>query len=326
MALRCLFSNTAYTTFFVFSTVNLWRVRRTAYLALCGACRNMIIQISTLLPISEEDEQMVNVRKKMERWVVLGFELAVLKGRGLIDTEEGRQLFESLGLVVDDEWDAMVAGDRHTTVWFWMQLKATKLTNEGKISELRLQTICNAVTLIRDRANDLMSALNWDEPPPYVSVIGILVNFNLMIFSAWKGIEWAVWFYDTNGRVWLSPKMYFEVFLLLSYNAIFAMLFDLSQTLYNPFGPRGIDLPHNVVGGGIRRLAKRLATGEDIIPRNVDTDYGPGHSFETIPSDGRSIPERVDISQTRRRSQKRISLLSHGLSIRSYNHVGSIKE
>lgn len=106
---------------------------------------------------------MENVRKKIERWVVLGFELAVLKGRGLTDTEEGRQLFlESLGLLVDDEWDAMVAGDRHTTVWFWMQLKASKLADEGKISELRLQTICNAATLIRDRANDLMSVLDRD--------------------------------------------------------------------------------------------------------------------------------------------------------------------
>ena len=59
---------------------------------------------------------MVNVRKKMERWVVLGFELAVLNGRGLMDTKEGRQLLENLGLVVDDEWDAMFPGDRHTTV------------------------------------------------------------------------------------------------------------------------------------------------------------------------------------------------------------------
>jgi hypothetical protein len=55
-----------------------------------------------------------------------------------------------------------------------------------------------------------MSTLNWDEPPPYVSVIGTLVNFNLLILSVGKGIEWAVWFYDTNGRVWLSPKMYIE--------------------------------------------------------------------------------------------------------------------
>jgi len=140
-----------------------------------------------------------------------------------------------------------------------------------------------------------------------------------MIFSAWKGIEWAVWFYDTNGRVWLSPKMYFEVFLLLSYNTIFAMLFDLSQTLYNPFGPRGIDLPHNIVGGGIRWLAKRLATGEDIIPRNMDTDYGPGHSFETSPNDGltdKAISKHVGMIRQRRRR----SLLSHGFML------GSIKE
>lgn len=232
-----------------------------------------------------------------------------------MDTEEGRHLLESLGLVVDNEWDAMVPGDRHTTVWFWMQLKATQLADEGKISELRLQTICNAVTLIRDKANNIMSGLNWDEPPPYVSVIGTLVNFNLMIFSVGKGVEWAVWYNDTGGRVWLCPKMYFEVLLLLSYNALFSMLFDLSLTLYNPFGPRCIDLPHNIVGGGIRRLAKRLATGEDV-PRNMDTDHGPGHSFETTSDEGLAIPEHDDIRQ-RRRSLFRHGFLSHLSQTRS---------
>jgi hypothetical protein len=88
----------------------------------------MIIQLSTLLPLSE-DEHIAHARKMMLRWVVLGFELAVLKGRGLVDAEEGRQLLESLGLVVDDEWDAMVPGERHTTVWFWLQLKARKLAD-----------------------------------------------------------------------------------------------------------------------------------------------------------------------------------------------------
>jgi hypothetical protein len=81
---------------------------------------------------------MVNVRKKMERWVVLGFELAVLNERGLMYTEEGRQLLESLGLVVDDEWDATVPGDRHTTVWFWMQLKTQSNEVSGRGKDIRV--------------------------------------------------------------------------------------------------------------------------------------------------------------------------------------------
>lgn len=94
--------------------------------------------------------------------------------------------------------------------------------------------------------------------------------------------------------------------LLLAYNAIFAMLSDLSQTLYNPFGPRCIDLPHDIVVGGIRRLAKRLANGENIT-MNMDTDYGPGHSFETSMDDEMEIPEHVDIRQ------RKSGLLIHGL-------------
>jgi len=42
---------------------------------------------------------------------------------------------------------------------------------------------------------------------------------------------------------------------------IFGLLYDLCHTLYNPFGPRSIDIPHGLVGGGIRRMAREFAKG-----------------------------------------------------------------
>ena len=93
---------------FLTNSVNLWLTRRTAYCALCGATRNLLINLCTI--VQSEHERVV-----LTRWAVLGFELAVLKGRGLIDLAEGRTYLEDLRLIKSNEWDTMVHGDRHTT-------------------------------------------------------------------------------------------------------------------------------------------------------------------------------------------------------------------
>ncbi len=54
--------------------------------------------------------------------------------------------------------------------------------------------------------------------------------------------------------------MYAEILILFLNTSIYAMLFDLCTLLYNPFGPRKIDIMHHEVGGGIRQLAKSLST------------------------------------------------------------------
>ena len=264
---------------FIANTVYLWRLRRTAYCMLCGATRNLIIQIATLLPSNADDDtnnshrsdEIMMARQTMERWAILGYELSVLKARGQCDTLDGRTYLESKGLLVGDEWDSMIEGDRHTTVWFWIQQKSVQLAERNIIpSEFRLQTICNAVTLIRDKANDLMSCIDRDQPVAYTSVVGLLINLSLLLTALWKGVLWSIWFYDTHGLVWATPKMYLDVLVTVGFNAVFAMLFDISQVLYNPFGNRdGVDIPHDVVSGGLRNLAKRLGKMERCEPSSM---------------------------------------------------------
>ena len=174
---------------FVVSTVQLWRQRRTAYAALCGATRNMNIQIASLIPFNSKNEKIMNARTTMARWSLLGYEFSVLKARGQMDTIDAKKHLKSLGLLADGEWEAMVPGDRHTTVWLWLQMKAVQLGEQKIItSDIHVQTICNAVTLIRDRANDMMSVIDRDQPFPYTSICGILVNFNLLLTAVWKGV------------------------------------------------------------------------------------------------------------------------------------------
>ena len=82
---------------FVSSGVKLWLARRSAYCQLCGATRNLLINVASLAPPEE--------RILLARWTILGFELSVLKARGLVDHDEGKDYLELTGLVVDDEWD-----------------------------------------------------------------------------------------------------------------------------------------------------------------------------------------------------------------------------
>jgi hypothetical protein len=139
---------------FVVGTVQLWRLRRTAHAALCGATRNMNIQTASLAPLNSEDEKIMNARAMMARWSLLGYEFSVLKARGQMDTLDAKKHLQSLGLLADGEWEAtMVSGDRHATVRLWLQVKAAQLGEQKIIaSDIHVQTICNAVTLIRDEA------------------------------------------------------------------------------------------------------------------------------------------------------------------------------
>ncbi len=131
--------------------------------------------------------------------------------------------------------------------------------DEGAFDSICFQTICNAVTLSRDKANDLMSCIDRDQPPPYVFVCASLINLNLLLHSTATGLKWAIWTYDSGGlSIWTEPRMYVELLILISYTTIYAMLFDVCTIMYNPFGPRNIDIEHFKVGSGIRHLANRL--------------------------------------------------------------------
>ena len=93
---------------FLLNFVKLWRARRTAYCALCGVTRNLLINLCTVV-----DSQVQKI--VLTQWAILGFELAVLKGRGLIDLEDGRQYLEGLRLVKLNKGEELINGDRHTT-------------------------------------------------------------------------------------------------------------------------------------------------------------------------------------------------------------------
>lgn len=254
------------------STVGLWLTRRTAYASLCGATRMLLINVTTLAP--------PDAQQLLARWTLLGYELSILKARDLIDSTKGEHYLQVSNLLVADEWAAMVDGDRHTTVWYWIQRKAKQLKEQGHIDAFELQTICNSVTASRAAANDLMSKINRDQPPPYIFVCSVLVQINLIFETFARGLMWAAWMNDAGGLgVFRYPFMWTDIFVLYLWSTIFAILFDVCALLYNPFGPRSIDLRHDLIGGGIRKLAMSLSRqGETNIPASFDTNV-PRNDF-----------------------------------------------
>ncbi len=95
--------------------------------------------------------------------------------------------------------------------------------------------------------------------------------------------------------------MYAEIFILFFNTSIYAMLFDLCTLLYNPFGPRKIDIMHHEVGGGIRQLAKSLSTTNSYpstMMKKQTIEYKTGDHFVSFvdqEDDERNIVEAVEL-------------------------------
>lgn len=197
----------------------------------------------------------------------------------------------------------MTEGDRMTTVWMWINMKAKGLQKSGYIDTNDLASISLCVTYMRDNGMNLVATLYEDNPIPYVYICALLVNINLFIQTIADGLQWGIWWNDSNGKVYFQLRMYIAIFMQLAYTIIFAMLFDLCSALHNPFGPRDfLDLPHNEIGSQLRKLAKQMAIGEHPFTMNKQiSDFG---------NSGMSIvvgDEKDDIQTSLRRMEKRLA-------------------
>lgn len=204
---------------FVAMTVKIWHARRTTYASLCGNVRNLIVQLATFVPQKD-----VKMRRKLGRWVILAYELAVQKARGQMDADETFEYLSTEGLVLQAEWHAMVPGDRHTTVISWIQQSCVGLQQEGMILPQALPKISEDISTLRGKANDLMGCLELDKPYAYSSLVGLLVNINLLIMSTWKGVEWSIWFRSFGGRIFEQPKFYLDLLVLVVWNLSYRAL------------------------------------------------------------------------------------------------------
>lgn len=258
---------------YVGMTVSMWGTRRQNYASLCGNARNLSIQIASLLSVDGGDVEVTQSRITLNRWVMLAYELAVLKPKGLMDAEAGRAYLARLDLLAPGEWEAMVRGDRHSTVFWWIETELVRLCRAGKLEAPFVASLTFHVGSMRGQANDLMSSLDRDKPYAYTSICGVLVTINLWIMSTWKGIEWATWlrsFGDSASSGLASqPKFWLDILMLFAWNISYQGLYDLGYSLHNPFGNRRLDVAHEVIGSGIGKLSAAIARVDGHLPPHL---------------------------------------------------------
>jgi hypothetical protein len=254
---------------YVGASVARWKEIRGNYAALCGNCRNMLITINALIPFyppgTKDVQQQQQPRQLCTRYTLLAFELAVLKSRGHMDSPQGRAFLESLELLQPGEWEAMIPGDRHTTVLFWIM----HLMRKDHEKEAFCGPVCDATRQFREKANDMMSCLDRDFPYSYVSLCGLLVKLNVFIFSTWKAVEWAIWMKSAGyGGAFRQIRLYADILVLFVWNISYMALYDLGYYLGNPFGNRRIDVPHETISGGLHRLGRELShESQQVLPQ-----------------------------------------------------------
>ena len=242
---------------FVANSVANWNQRRSTYASLCGNVRNCLVTVNAIISKNNDPR---NARNHCSRWILLVFEFSVLKARGHMDSDEGKEHLERLGLLQPGEWNCMAPGDRHTTVIFWLNSMIVEYQREGLIHSDHSQKTQLDFTALRSYANDLMSNINIDEPISYSALTGLLVKTNVFIFSTWKAVEWSAWIFAFTPSVLFNDqsRMMVDIAVLLAWNISYTALYDLGYMLNNPFGNRRIDLPHESIGANLRKFANAL--------------------------------------------------------------------
>lgn len=255
---------------FVGLSVSLWNTRRSNYASLCGSARNLNILISSLLPYDAQNVSLMASRNRCARWVMLAMEFSVLKARGHMDSDEGLRHLQRENLIEDKEWEGMVVGDRHSTVFYWIMLEITHLKNQGIIPAEYVILIANGVSAMRAQANDLMSTLDRDKPIPYVSLCGLLVRMNIIIMSTWKAVNWAIWMRSGGPETLMyKSKFWIDILVLFVWNVSYTGLYAVGCLLHNPFGNRRIDVAHEMIFDGIRKLSSELSSLDERIPPHL---------------------------------------------------------
>jgi len=253
---------------FVTQVVAAWAARRASYSSMCNAMRDLLLVLSGCVSVSAaggnspEPRSLDAVRRSralLGRYVLLASELAVLKPRGHLDSDRGRAHLEALDLLRAGEWEAMVKGDRHTSVLGWIHAGCVDLHRRGLLETAHLEPICHAVTAARTLSNDLMSSSKRDLPLPYANLVAWLVRLAVMLQTIVVGLQ-------MHQMDELSSKIYATIGVFL-YAYLFHAFVGIHRVLHNPFLDRLIDVTHERnVSEGLRRLAEGLMRGTDSLP------------------------------------------------------------
>ena len=181
---------------YVMLGVTRWYQRRLYYIALLGNMKAFVVLVMGLLEnpearkgVPEEElhpscsprqlKAAHDARCSFARYSVLVLELAMLKQRGHMDSEEGLQFLMKEKLVTSRaEWAMMVSGARHLTILNWMAHLLRRCKNVGILHDL--EQLTSLIERARSNSSDMLDPTIYDFP--YVSHSSALPCFRVFIF------------------------------------------------------------------------------------------------------------------------------------------------
>jgi hypothetical protein len=252
---------------FVSAGVAAWKERRTNYAFLIGACKTLLVTLSACVSETPGAPRLVakdalllrESRAILGRYVLLACELTVLKARGHLDSARGETHLRQLGLLAAGEWEAMVPGDRQTSVFCWVNSMAVALRRRGLLCESDTRSIADAVVAARAQSADLMASLSRDLPLPYANLVSWLTKLALGL----QTLRFGVYMISVEAEGDATIYSIMGVFL---YSYFFQALLGVQRVLHNPFLDRLIDVGHEPIFESLQRLTESLMQDRAFLP------------------------------------------------------------
>lgn len=214
---------------------------------------------------------MLETRRTMGRYLNLAVELAVLKARGAMDNEElTRPFLEKRGLLLPEEWDRLVPGDRHTTSYFWVLCYARKVRTQGLISDSDFFLLTEAVSECRGKANDLMDMLPNGSPYAYTQLVNFITKAFIFAIAVNAGFGMAIARSEVKMDNGAEPPWYWwlhHALVLVFCHACFQGVLELTHILHNPFLGDFLGVSHEeIMYGQIAKLTGWMSEGRCLPP------------------------------------------------------------
>ena len=109
-----------------------------------------------------------------------------------------------------------------------------------------------------------------------------------------------------------------ELFVLFTFNIALHGLYNIHTVLHNPFGPRHIDVAHEVIAGGIRKLMVGLMDANERLPPSMLPEHMRAQQMPAAHQPSPMNGARLNGPHRLRRTMVRgITTAAHELRVRS---------
>lgn len=296
---------------FASKVVSTWMSRRKNYQKMLNQARAVLVDIASMIVFvptgTKEDRQIcIQMRSELARWTVLAFELAVAKARGTQDSSVTKGRLLQSGVLMEGEWQHMIPGDRHTTVFYWMTSSLNRLyIRTNVIHKDAMKHVYGSVLKLQVESADLMSCVDHDLPYPYVHLVHFIVKALLIFNMCSMAISYRLTLNAHGDNSELAGAIVIVVANSFFFNFLYQGIVDLHATLTNPFGHRRLDINHSVLAStALRTLALNITKGDGphpgkyhnspkLVPSEVAQymyhGVRPGHSDEHPQPSGRAV-------------------------------------